>query len=61
MEETIEIIVPHYFNHPIYFPFMSEHMFEILHDAFTHHQEKATVPKNEYERMLKAYYDTLWN
>lgn len=61
MEETIEITVSHYFNHPIYFPFMSEELFEILRDAMTHHEETAIVPKEEFNRMVQGYLDTLWN
>lgn len=59
--ETIEVRVLHFYNHPIYYPFMPQRIFEILEDAFLHDREKAEVPKKEFEKMIIAYLDTLKN
>jgi hypothetical protein len=61
MDDIIEVTVSHYFNYPIYFPFMTEKLFELFQDAVIHHEETAIVPKEEFDQMIKGYFDTLWN
>ena len=59
--ETIEVTVLHFYMHPILYPFMSQSLFEVLADAFLHKQDKAEVPKDEFDYMIKAYLNTLNN
>jgi hypothetical protein len=57
----MEIIVKHFYGHPVLFPFMSQELYEILEDADRHNQVTALVPRVEFERMINAYLDTLKN
>jgi len=59
--ETIQITVTHFYNHPILYPFMPQSIYISLEDAFLHDQEKALVPKWEYDIMIKQFMDSLKN
>ncbi len=53
--ETIEIVVMDYYNHPGYYHFMPDNIFEILENAFLFDEETAIVPANDFNKMIEAY------
>jgi hypothetical protein len=59
--EKISVTVLHFYNHPIFYPFMSKDIFDALEDAFIHDQEHVEVPRKEFEQMIEEYLDTLKN
>ena len=59
--DTVSVIVLHYYNYPIYYPWMSKEIFDILEKAFLSELPIAEVPKKDFEEMVSAYLDTLKN
>jgi hypothetical protein len=59
--ETVEVVVLHYYGHPVLYPFMTVAIFEILQEAYMKKQMIATVPKSEFDVMIHSYLDMLKN
>ncbi len=59
--KTIRIKVLHYYNHPVLYAFMPQHVFELLEEAFLHDKIIVDIPKSEYDKMISAYFETLKN
>lgn len=59
--DTIKVKVLHYYNHPVLYAFMPQPLFESLEEAFLHNDEMAIVPRKEFDRMIRAYFETLKN
>jgi hypothetical protein len=59
--KTVRVTVLHYYNHPILYSFMPQKLFEQLEESFLKDELTAEIPKKDYDRMMKRYFDTLKN
>lgn len=53
--ETIEITVLDYYNHPKYYPYMSEDLFDTLEQAFLDDKLTVSIPKKDLDSMIQEY------
>ena len=59
--QTISVRVLHYYNHPILYPFMPYSLFKALENAFINSLPEADVSREEFDEMIRLYFDTLRN
>lgn len=51
----VEILLSHYYNQPVFFPYMPASVFNALEQAFTDGRKTARVPVADYDRMMNDF------
>lgn len=55
MAKTVRIVTLKYYNHPEYYPYMTEAFYNLLEDAFLNQEKTVAVPSREFNKMIKDY------